>query len=841
MNPATLERLEFPQLKELLAGRLTCAPGRRTLEALAPSRDRDWIAAELERVAEARRLFDDGEEMGFGDVTDPDAWLAKLGVQNAALAPAELLDACSLLNASTRARQALGQPRYRDKLPRLRELATSLRDFTSTERDIRRRILPGGEIDDYASPTLAELRKEIRDTEAKLHRALKRVQEEAGQRGALQDEFVTLRGGRLVLPVRADARERPEGVVHAASGTGQTLYLEPLATIALNNELVRLREEEALEIHRILLGLTDQLARRRPELEQAAAVIGALDLLFARARYARDFRCTLPTLNSDGALHLTAVRHPLLEAALKSKFTPAAPLSRAEPRDAAGGPRAEARGLNKGTHEDGVVPISVNLADGQRVLVISGPNAGGKTAALKTVGLAAVAAQAGIPVPADEARLPVFEHILADIGDEQSLVENLSTFSAHIVNLKEMAGEANERALVLLDELGAATSPEEGAALGIALLEHFRRRRALTIATTHHERLKAYAASTPGAVNAAVEFDEVNLRPTYRLRMGLPGVSSGLETAARLGLPAEIVDEARRKITSEVTETAELIRQLHKTQQELERLQTEVRAALKRIEEERDELQQKWLQEQRKRLAELEKHLNTTLAHYHNEMQVVIRGLGDPKLRERLEKVGTRQMARVQGEMRHEFDTAVVQHLGESARKPEVKRVKPEELVPGARIKLRGIARRGVVLSKLDENLFEVQIGSLRMKAKADDVESLEKEKQAKTAVTAQKTSTAEAPFDSAQGKQRTQSTSAPELHVRGLRVEEAMEKVDKFLDEAALAGRTEVRIMHGIGTGALKKALAEFLAGHPHVEATHEAEREHGGAGVTVVTLRRS
>ncbi|MCI0404089.1 MAG: endonuclease MutS2 [Acidobacteria bacterium] len=820
MNPATLERLEFPQLKELLAGRLTCAPGRRALAALAPSRDRGWIAAELERVAEARLLFDDGEEMGFGDVSDPEAWLVKLGVQNAALAPEELLNACSLLNASTRARQALGQPRYRDKLPRLRELAAALRDFTSTEKDIRRRILPGGEIDDHASPTLAELRKTIHETEAKLHRTLKRVQEEAGQRGALQDEFVTLRGGRLVLPVRSDARERPEGVVHAASGTGQTLYLEPLATIALNNELVRLREDEALEIRRILLGLTDQLARRRPELEQAASAIGALDLLFARARYARDFHCALPSLNSDGALHLTAVRHPLLEAALKKKFSPAAP--------AAGEPRAEARGLNRTSGENEVVPISVNLADGQRVLVISGPNAGGKTAALKTVGLAAVAAQAGIPVPAEDARLPVFEHILADIGDEQSLVENLSTFSAHIVNLKEMAGEANERALVLLDELGAATSPEEGAALGIALLEHFRRRQALTIATTHHERLKAYAASTPGAVNAAVEFDEVNLRPTYRLLLGMPGVSSGLEMAARLGLPSEIVDEARKKITTEVTETTELIRQLHQTQQELERLQEEVRAALKKIEEEREGLQQKWLQEQRKRLAELEKHLNTTLAHYHNEMRVVINGLSNPKLRERLEKVGTRQLARVQGEMRHEFDTAVVQHLGESARKTEVKRVKPEELVPGARVKLRGIARRGVILTKLDENLFEVQMGSLRMKAKGGDVESIEKAKG--------NSETRKSKLET-----RPAASTATELDLRGMRVEEAVEKTDKFLDESVLSERSEVRVIHGLGTGALKKALTEFLAEHPHVESTREADREKGGAGVTVIVLRRS
>ncbi|HXE74920.1 MAG TPA: endonuclease MutS2 [Candidatus Xenobia bacterium] len=803
MHPHTLDRLEFSQLKSLLRERLTCAPGQGALEALAPSNDAAWIAAELERVAEARLLLEDGEEMGFADVVDPAGWLPRLGVRDAALTPEELLNAVTLLAASTRARQALGQPRYREKLPRLRELAAGLRDFTSTERDIRRRILPGGEIDDYASPALADLRREIRATEAKLHRALKRVQTEAGERGALQDEFVTLRGGRLVLPIRADARTRPDGVVHAASGTGQTLFLEPLATIALNNELVRLREEEALEIRRILIGLTEQLARQQAALEQATATIAALDLLFARARYGRDFRCTLPAMSPNGALHLTAVRHPLLEAALK-----------------------RARGGGE------VVPISVNLSDGQRVLVISGPNAGGKTAALKTVGLAALAAQSGIPVPAEEARLPVFEHVLADIGDEQSLVENLSTFSAHIMNLREMAAEAGARSLVLLDELGAATSPEEGAALGIALLEHFRRREALTIATTHHERLKAYAASTPGVVNAAVEFDEVNLRPTYRLLVGVPGVSSGLETAARLGLPAEIVQAARERLTAEAAETAALIRSLHQARQELEQLQSEVRAALAKLQREREQLQREWLEQQRKRLAELERNLNTVLAEYRKEMRDVIDSIRDPKLRERMEKLGARQMSRVQAEVKREADIAIVQHLGESARKPESKRIKPEDLVVGARVKLRGIARRGVILAKLGEDSFEAQIGSLRMRAKADDVESVEKEKQAKASVTVQATPTAEA--------QRPQRTSTAELQVRGMRVEEALEKADKFLDEAVLAGHREVRIVHGLGTGALKKALAEFLAQHPHVESTREAEREHGGGGVTVAELRR-
>ena len=802
MNPASLDRLEFPQLKDLLRARLTSAPGRRALARLEPSSDRGWIAAELERVGEARAFLAAEGELGFGGLADPAPLLEKLGVSEVVLSPEELLDLCTLLAASTDTRQRLGAPRLRSLLPRLRELAAGLSDFAALERDIRRRILPGGELDDHASPELAELRREIQRTESQLHRTLRRVREQAAQQAALQDEFVTLRGGRLVLPIRADARVRPEGVVHAASGTGHTLFLEPLETIALNNDLVRLREEEAMEIRRILRGLTERLAARKTALEQAAEILGKLDSLFARARYARDFRCTLPALNANGELTLTAIRHPLLEASRK----------------------AAANGE--------VVPISLRLDADHHVLVISGPNAGGKTAALKTLGLAALAAQAGIPVPAEEAVLPVFDHILADIGDEQSLVENLSTFSAHILNLRAMAEEAGAQSLVLLDELGAATSPEEGAALGIALLEHFRRRGAMTVATTHHERLKAYAASTRGALNAAVEFDEVNLRPTYRLLVGVPGVSSGLEMAARLGLGADIVAAARKNITAEDAESAELIRSLHQTQQELERLQGEVRGELDRLRAERVELHRDWVKDQQKKLAELERSLQAILGEYRKEMRQVLDAVRDHKLREKLEKAGTRQLGKVAAEFKQEFDTTVVQHLGEAARPAAVKRVKPEELVPGARVKLRGIARRGVILSKLGAQSIEVQVGSLRMRVSADDIEEVETEKEKRPPkITVRTEPTAET--------QRSQRTAVAELHVRGLRVEEALEKVDKFLDEAVLAGHAEVRIVHGIGKGAIKKALGEFLASHPHVESSREAEPEHGGAGVTLVTLR--
>jgi len=810
MNLPTLERLEFPQLRELVRARTTCAPGRAAVEALAPSTDPGWIQAELGRVAEAMEFVRQGNELSFAGLEDPAPLLVRLGVAEVVLAPEELLSLATLLAAATTARTTLGAPRFRTILPRLRQLAAELDDYSALERDLRRKILPGGEVDSYASPELAEIRSQIQRLEAKLHRTLKRALERAAAQAALQDEFVTLRGGRLVLPIRTDARTRPEGVVHAASATGQTLFLEPLETIVLNNELVALREQEAAEVRRILGELTRRLAARRPALLGAAELIGELDSVLARAHFGVQFDCTIPKFNSTGTLALRQVRHPLLEATLRA----------AKPDSAQQAARRRA-----------VVPISVELTPEQHVLVISGPNAGGKTVAVKTIGLAAVMAQAGIPVPAEEALLPVFEHVLADIGDEQSIVENLSTFSAHILNLCQMAAEANGRSLVLLDELGAATSPEEGAALGIALLEHFRRASALVVATTHHERLKAYAATTTGALNAAVEFDEVNLRPTYRLLLGVPGVSSGIEMAARLGLPETILAEARTRLTAEATETAALIRSLHRTQQELTRLQAEVRAELSRLQAEREQLRQEWLKTQRAKLSELERELQGLFTHYGKELRAVVAGVRDAALRSRAEKAGARQLGQVKAQLKEEFDAAVVSHLGETAKPVEpVVRVAPEQVLPGAWVRLRGIQRKGLVQRRLDAQTAEVQIGSLRMRVAVDDIVAVETEKP-KTKLTLKTVKTTEA--------QRPQRTGGAELDVRGLRVEEALEKVDKFLDQAVLAGLTEVRIVHGIGTGKLKQALGEFLAQHPHVESARAAEPDHGGAGATVVTLR--
>ncbi|MGA9144298.1 MAG: hypothetical protein WB007_11130, partial [Candidatus Acidiferrales bacterium] len=507
--------LEFDRLKEIVGGFATCAPGRRAILSLTPQQDADALDAEFALIREAVAYLRPGAELGFGSLADPEQWLARLAVPASVLSSAELLDVASLLETVNGVRLAFKGDAA--KYPLLAERSSSLADFRHLLTAIRRAILPNGEISDDASPQLKRIRSGIAQTRGKIHKSLESILRSRGEPAG--EDYITLRNERFVIPVRTADRRAVPGVVHAASATGQTVFVEPLEAIDLNNRLVQLSEEEMAEIARILAELTEQVRSDRGPLEAAAAGIAHLDSIFARARFARDFDCVMPEFSAGNLLRLEAARNPVLEYTLRPQGRKAVPLTLA-----LGGSELEDSGPT-GT-----------------VMVISGPNTGGKTVALKNVGLAALAAQSAIPVAAGHAELPVFDHVLADIGDEQSIAADLSTFSAHMLNLKSMLETATGRSLVLVDEMGTGTAPEEGAALAVALLEEFRVLRALTIATTHHDRLKAYASTTPGIVNAAMEFDEENLRPTYRLLVGVPGTSSGLEIARRLGLPPGVVD-----------------------------------------------------------------------------------------------------------------------------------------------------------------------------------------------------------------------------------------------------------------------------------------------------------
>ncbi len=677
--------LEFDRLRDLLRARTTSSPGRRAVDALAFGSDRARLEREFAGIAEAVAYLRGGSELGFGALADPQAWMERLEKPGAVLAPGELLSVASLIDTAGWAREV-----FRDsagKFPLLTALARSLADFRGLGAAIRRAILPNGEVSDDASSELRRIRGGLARTRETIQSALERILK---SRGAPQGEdYVTRRNDRFVIPVRASERRTVEGVVHASSATGQTVFVEPLETLELNNRLVQLSDEETTEIARILEELTGRVMAERGALSRAVEIIAELDSFFARARFARDFDACMPSFADSATITLELARHPVLESTLR-------PQGRA------------------------VVPMTLALGGQETVLVISGPNTGGKTVALKTVGLAVLAAQSGIPVAAQAARLPVFDQVLADIGDEQSIAADLSTFSAHMLNLKSMLASLTERSLVLVDEMGTGTAPEEGAALAVALLDEFRARRCLVLATTHHDRLKAYASTTPGVLNASVEFDEVKLAPTYRLRVGVPGGSSGIAIARRLGLPEAIVERASALITPEAREAAGLIAYLHRSRDAVEQMQRDLAEQSRRLDQERRALREEWVERQRKRIAELEQRVADALAQNERDVSRALEAVKDRELRAQLEKQTRRRVGQARSEARGEVDAAVVAQLSESQADlgvvPETLRPPAlDELVPGARLRVRGFSAP-VVLLRRDAASAEVQAGPLRMK-----------------------------------------------------------------------------------------------------------------------------
>ena len=815
--------LEFDRLRDLLRRQATCAPGRRAVDALAFSEDRAALEAAFALIAEAIAYLGNGSEMGFGSLADPAAWLAELEAPVAVLTPPMLLDAASLadtaaaLRAIFRENERTASGPAARQFPLLAARASSVADLRADAAAIRRAVLPNGEISDDASPELKRIRASLVRTRETIQKSLERMLRARG--GDAGEAYVTLRNDRFVIPVRASERRQAQGVVHAASATGQTVFVEPFETVEHNNRLVQLGEDEAAEIARILEELTQRLRGNLGPLRYAVETIADLDSVFARARFAREFECTLPQFTSRRAaaaespgvspsdapsLELKDARHPVLADTLRA-------------------------------HGRSVVPMTLALGGAKTVLVISGPNTGGKTVALKTVGLAVLSAQAGIPVAAAAARLPLVDRVLVDIGDEQSIAADLSTFSAHMLNIRAMLEAATPRSLVLVDELGTGTAPEEGAALAVALLDEFRARGCLTLATTHHDRLKAYASTTPGVLNAAVEFDEVNLRPTYRLLVGVPGGSSGIDIARRLGLPAEVIDRARAQLSPQAREAAELIAYLHRSRDELETLKRETARAAEEFHEEKRRLQTEWTDRQRARLKELDHQFAETIEKHEKEVARAVEGVKERELRAQLEKQAQRKLVKARGEAREAADAATVAHLADSQADlglPNAQTAKPVEasdLVPGARLRVRGLPAP-VTLRRRDGDSAEVEAGPLRMKVALADVISIAGE---------EPSGKRKLPQGVTVRSQPPEEPASDEINVIGCTVEEATRRVDKFLDQAALAGAPRVRIIHGHGTGALRRGLAEFLKTHPLVESIRPESAERGGGAITVVDLK--
>ncbi|HEU4871041.1 MAG TPA: endonuclease MutS2 [Pyrinomonadaceae bacterium] len=817
MNKQAFTTLEYQQLLELIKRNAQTEPGQRRVETLEPFDDVTDLRRELSVVAECVTLRSRGIRWVFSGLTDPAEAIARLRVEGASLDPLAILQTARLCDQAMSARAAILAER--ENAPVLWQLVENLpRDLNTLVARVTNKILPSGELDDRASPELASIRHEITVLRSRITRSLEGLMRRSAE--AIQDELVTIRNDRFVIPVKADHRGRVQGVAHGYSSSGQTAFVEPLETIDANNELQSLHESEAREIAKILYGLSAELRAQLPAIELAAEAVAELDFVNARAVFHQTFNCVIPEIQTAtnaytcGQLELIEARHPLLEENLR----------------ATGGV---------------VVPVSFALDDEKNAMVISGANAGGKTVVLKTTGLLALMALSGISVPARAARFPFYKSVLADIGDHQSLAANLSTFTSHVANIARMLDFCEAPALVLLDEVGTGTDPEEGSALGVAVVDHFRRTcGAHVIATTHYSGLKMYAANEAGVVNASVEFDEKTLRPTYRLLVGVAGASSGLEIARRFGVPQEIVNTAMKSVNESSLQASEYLRRIKREAEDAEALRLALEEERRAVAEKFASLDKEAAKHERERQSTFDQTVQRTIAELEKRSQELVAKIADRTERVRVEREAQRQVA----ELKRTAQRAV--RVVREGQPVQPERVEPEaateeapqyvaapqrEIVVGDTVKLLSFGSVGIV-DQIKDGVAEVRVKSLRLKEKLENLELVAAQTSQKSGKLEKLRRSAASEVQLSAAEQKAQS----ELNVIGQTTDEAVDAVDKFLDEASLASLSKVRIVHGHGTGALRRAIAGLLDGHPHVSRFLPAPPDQGGAGATVVELRQ-
>ncbi len=793
MKQKHLNTLEFPQILSRLAQHVTFSAGRELAIALKPSPLFAEVQHRLQETREARHVLDAHGGVPLGGAHDVRP-LARNAARGAILQPPDLLDIQNTIRVGKRVHRTLA--RFHGEAPLLADIAARIEPCEGLAAEITRCISEQGEVVDHASTKLSRIRRGLRAAHERLQERLNRIVTNPRNAPYLQEALVTQRAGRYVIPVKTDFRGRIPGIVHDTSASGATLFIEPLALVDVGNAWRQLQIEERKEVDRILAELSALVANMADELAWTVQALAELDLIMAKARYANALFATYPSLVPfKGArwkgqptlmLDLRQARHPLLD-------------------------------------PETVVPIDVRLGDGKTSLVITGPNTGGKTVTLKTVGLMAAMTQAGLHPPVAEGSvLPVFEGIYADIGDEQSIEQSLSTFSSHLINIVDILDQASERSLVLLDELGAGTDPVEGSALARAILSRLLAQRITTMVATHYSELKAFAHTTPGVENASVEFNLRTLSPTYKLQIGLPGRSNAFAIAERLGLASGIVQAARALVSPEEQETETLLAEIQQAHQEAIVARDEASLA-------------------QRRLAEHEHRLAARLANIDAERAAV---LGETRAEARQELAEVRREI---GALRAEMsDTTQQSELGErwlaQARArleekekdvvppapplpPEEERL-PGEISVGDSVWVSGLGTTGQVTT-LDGDSAEVQVGSFRVRVQQSDLERRARQKDTRVEPSATPTF--------------SQPSPGVELDLRGQRVDEMLPRVDKRLDDAFLAGLPFVRIIHGKGTGALKQAVHQQLRGHPLVRSYRLGEQGEGGGGVTVVYLAES
>mgnify|MGYP005843295739 CR=1 FL=1 len=776
MDERVLRRLEFNLVRERLAHFAVSAIGRELAMGLTPATDAETVAHGLTETAEARKLLRLEPGFDFGGWHDTRAELKRLQ-QGAVLEAAQLYRVAENLAAIRRVK-AFFDGRG-NVYPALKQLSLGLVPFPEIEERIRSCIRPPGEVANEATPLLGDTRRRMERLKNEIKEALNCYVRSAAWQKYLQDPIVTVREGRYVLPVKIEHRDKIEGLVHDQSASGATLFIEPLTVVEKGNEIRRLEAVERREIERILGELSSAVATVAGEILHSTVTLGRFDLILAKGRYSEALDAVSPSLLPVPRMVLKKARHPLL------------------------GGKA--------------VPIDVELGKDFDTLVVTGPNTGGKTVVLKTVGLCVLMAQSGLEIPvADGSETGVFEGIFADIGDEQSVTENLSTFSSHLHNIMEILQKAGESALVLLDELGAGTDPREGAALGCAVLEELGRRGAKTIATTHSSELKQFAAGRPRVENASVEFDPETLTPTYRLVIGQPGRSNAFEIAMGLGLPERLVSRAMEFLSPEERRLREMIgdveRLRHQTEEEMKeavRLRNEA-ANLKT--------------EYESKLGDFVGKKDKLLTDAREQASAIVR-----EARREAEQIIKELRNRIQEENRREQEMAIQaarEYLGRLSERFLLPVSSPsnggfkEQVQPGNTVFLPRFGQEGTVVSVSEEGSVSVQIGSFRVEVPLAAVRP-----------TAVQRAAGGVRFNGA-------GTVSPTLDLRGQRVEEALANLEKHLDAALLAGLSRVDIIHGLGTGALRSAVKEYLKGHPRVNSFRTGGHGEGGAGVTVVEL---
>lgn len=803
LDERTIAALEFPKIVERLSRLCHTPQGRALADEVSPSDQLEEIRRRHTHTSEALRLHRLKPNFGIGHLPAIDAHLMAAS-RRAALPAGDILEVGAALRTARALRNQLA-PLGRE-LPLLSRITARIGDFGPLLQQIEHVLDERGEVLDRASAELAQARRAAEQLRERLERALEAILRRAVADGVAQEDLITERDGRYVIPIKAELRRQLPSVVHDVSASGATLFVEPLAVVELGNRLREARRAERREIERILRALVDEVAQEVGAIRAAAQCIAQIDLAQAKARLASELDAPLPAeqdelrwlRDSPAELRLRSARHPLLSGE--------------------------------------VVPISISLDLDDRCVLITGPNTGGKTVALKTVGLLTLMAQAGLPIPAEAgSRIAVFADIFADIGDEQSIEQSLSTFSAHVTNIIRILAAAGPRTLVLLDELGAGTDPGEGAALARALLEHLLELEAAVVATTHHGALKVFAHSTPGVVNASAEFDAETLQPTYRLLMGAPGRSNAIAIARRLGMPEPILARASAHTSPETADIESLLADLQRQRDQLEADQHAERAAREEAEAIRGELseQREQIEAERDRvLARAERAMEDELAQLRRSLRQAERELSRAakgrraEQREQGEREGVERAEARADEARERLERVRSRRRSRRRRATATEAPPdPAQLSPGDVVYLRGLPEPGTLLSGLDSDTLEVQIGSLRTRVRPDQIERLGR-----------------APQSVADARAPRRPAAPPDpggrCDIRGRTTDEAAPAVEGFLDHAYRAGRRRLEIVHGKGTGALRQAVWSLLRGHPLITSYETAAPNAGGDGVTIVHL---